>query len=249
VIADGYGGVIQTASANSDKSMPSLGLERSDIFLQTKFTSVNGQDPNNIPYDTAASLEEQVKQSFEKSLENLRTDYIDSLVLHSPMKTMDETLRVWKVFEEFVSDGRVRQLGISNCYNYRDLRTLYQEATIKPAVLQNRFHDQTKFDVMLRRICNTYGIKYQSFWTLTAPSNKKAMSSCVWKDMAKEKGLTPQTLMYAYMMSLGHTPLDGSRNINHMKEDVELMTRFQNGDVVLAKDEVETLTGLLGISQ
>jgi hypothetical protein len=67
--------------------------------------------------------------------------------------------------------------------------------------------------------------------------------------MAKEKGLTPQTLMYAYMMSLGHTPLDGSRNINHMKEDVELMTRFQNGDVVLAKDEVETLTGLLGISQ
>jgi diketogulonate reductase-like aldo/keto reductase len=215
--------------------------------LQTKFTSINGQDPNNIPYDKTAPLEEQVKQSFQKSLENLRTDYIDSLVLHSPLKTMDDTLRVWKVFESFVSDGKVRQLGISNMYNYRDLRTLYQKATIKPAVLQNRFHDQTKYDVKLREICNAYGIKYQSFWTLTAPSNRKAMGSSTWKAMAEEKGLTPQTLMYAYMMSLGHTPLDGSKSVTHMKEDIDLVTRVQNQEQLLSDAEIDTLSGILGI--
>ena len=183
------------------------------------------------------------------SLQNLRTDYIDSLVLHSPMNTMEDTLKVWKVFESFVTDGKVRQLGISNMYNFRDLRTLYQAATIKPSVLQNRFHDQTHYDVKLREICKAYGIKYQSFWTLTAPANRKTMSSTGWKSVAEEKGLTPQTLMYAYMMSLGHTPLDGSKNDDHMKEDIELMMRFQNGDEVLATDEINTLSRLLGIHE
>jgi diketogulonate reductase-like aldo/keto reductase len=224
-----------------------LGLDRSDIFLQTKFTSVGGQDPDNIPYDKEAPLEEQVKQSFQKSLENLRTDYIDSLVLHSPMETMEDTLRAWKVLESFVDEKKVGQIGISNCYNFRDLRTLHQKATIKPAVVQNRFHDQTKYDVQIREICNMYGIKYQSFWTLTAPSNRKAMESSKWKTMAKDKGLTPQTLMYGYMMSLGHTPLDGSKNSIHMKEDIELMMRFQNGEEVLDESEVKTLSLILGI--
>ena len=57
-------------------------ISRDKMFLQTKFTSLNGQDPSNIPYDKNAPLNEQVQQSFLKSLENLKTDYLDSLVLH-----------------------------------------------------------------------------------------------------------------------------------------------------------------------
>jgi diketogulonate reductase-like aldo/keto reductase len=59
-------------------------LERTDLYLQTKFTSVSGHDPERIPYDRNAPIAVQVAQSFEKSLENLRTSYVDGLVLHSP---------------------------------------------------------------------------------------------------------------------------------------------------------------------
>src|ERR1700682_498672 len=45
-----------TASLNA-------GLIRSDLYVQTKFTPVAGQDPNRIPYDPRASLPEQVAQS------------------------------------------------------------------------------------------------------------------------------------------------------------------------------------------
>jgi hypothetical protein len=91
-------------------------ITREDVFLQTKFTSLNGQDPNNIPYDRNAPLSEQVKQSLEKSLENLQTTYLDSLIMHSPMNTVKDTLTVWKLFEEFVSEGKVRYIGLSNTY-------------------------------------------------------------------------------------------------------------------------------------
>ena len=30
-------------------------VTRSDIFLQTKFTPIGGQDPNNVPYDPSKS--------------------------------------------------------------------------------------------------------------------------------------------------------------------------------------------------
>jgi hypothetical protein len=94
-------------------------ITREDVFLQTKFTSLNGQDPSNIPYDRNIPLTDQVKQSLEKSLENLQTTYLDSLIMHSPMNTVKDTLTVWKLFEEFVREGKVRYIGLSNTYQVR----------------------------------------------------------------------------------------------------------------------------------
>ena len=48
---------------------------RADIFLQTKFTSIQGQD-SRLPFDEFDSLTNQVKQSFASSLAHLQTDYM-----------------------------------------------------------------------------------------------------------------------------------------------------------------------------
>jgi len=72
-----------------------FGLDRSEIYLQRKFTPIDGQDQNRVPYDRTASLEIQVEQSLARSLENLKTDYLDALVLHSPLRHYEQTLEVW----------------------------------------------------------------------------------------------------------------------------------------------------------
>ena len=59
------------------------GIERKDLFLQTKFTPLSGQDPRQVPYDKNSPVELQVAQSFETSNKNLQTEHVDSLVLHS----------------------------------------------------------------------------------------------------------------------------------------------------------------------
>lgn len=188
-----------------------------------------------------------MRQSVKKSLQNLQTTYIDSLVLHSPMKTEDDTMRVWRVLEEFVDGGQIHSLGISNCYKPQKLKSLYQKAKVKPKVLQNRFHKETNFDIELRRMCKQYGMTYQSFWTLTA--NRQELASPLWKSLAKEKGLSSQTLMYAYMMTLGHTPLSGTKDTNHMDEDVDIMLRIQRGEKVLDDKEISNMSKLLGIQE
>jgi len=224
-----------------------LNINREDVYLQTKFTSLDGQDPNDIPFDATAELEQQVEQSFQKSLENLQTTYLDALILHSPMRDMDDTIRVWHVFESFYDAGKVRKLGISNIYSLDKLKELWNAATIKPSIVQNRFYEKSNFDVDLRQFCTEKGITYQSFWTLTA--SRKALATQGIKDLAMKKHLSPQTLMYAFMMTLGHTPLDGTTDKGHMEEDINVVRRIQSGENILNDEEIDFMEGVLGVSR
>lgn len=127
----------QPAVGDAVSELISAGLlSRESLWLQTKFTSLDGQDlTQSLPYDAHAPLEVQVKQSLETSLRELKTDYIDSLVMHSPMRTLEATMQVWRVFEEFVRSGTVRHLGISNLYTPAALDAVVRLADVKPSFL------------------------------------------------------------------------------------------------------------------
>ena len=78
--------------------------------MQTKFTSLDGQDTKQpLPYDKTAEIEDQVAQSVETSRKNLRLETIDSLVLHGPIQgDFDLTLKAWRAMERAVDEGKVR---------------------------------------------------------------------------------------------------------------------------------------------
>jgi len=204
-------------------------VKRSDIYLQTKFTSVSGQDPNNLPYDPKASVSEQVKASVESSLQHLQSlepeeSYIDALVLHSPLPTFDETLEAWQTLEQYVP-GKIRALGISNC-NLFTLMQLYDLASIKPTVVQNRFYPDTKFDIALRKFCGEKAIIYQSFWTLTA--NPGLVRSIEVGELANRLQISTQAALYCLVLGLGNTVvLNGTKSVQHMKDDFEALSRVK----------------------
>ncbi len=153
------------------------GINRSELYLQSKFTPPSGQAPMQVPYDPNASLSDQVAQSFQTSLKNLQTTYLDCLVLHSPLANPQQTMEVWQAMEQIFHSGGVKQLGISNCYDPQQFELLYRNAAIKPAVIQNRFHAETGYDRAIRDFCREHRIIYQSFWTLTANPHVLAHST------------------------------------------------------------------------
>ena len=77
------------------------GIRREDIFLQTKFTPIDGQDISNMPYLKSDEIEVQIEKSFQTSKRNLKTDFINSYVLHSPVYPGTMLQRVWQKMEEF----------------------------------------------------------------------------------------------------------------------------------------------------
>jgi len=198
------------------------GIAREELFVQTKFTPLQGQDPNAVPYDPKASLEIQVAQSFEVSKRNLGTSYVDSLVLHSPLFPYANLIKVWKAMEEVYERGEARQLGISNCYDLELLVRLYEDAVIKPAVVQNRFYDQSGYDIELRQWCSQKGIVYQSFWSLTA--NPNILGSREFFALTQKYDKTEAQILYRYLNHVGIVPLIGTTSAEHMKEDLAIFT-------------------------
>lgn len=197
-----------------------LGLGREQIYLQTKFTPLSGQDPQQLPYDPRAAFDEQVSQSFQKSLVNLRTHYLDGLVLHSPLVDKQDLMLVWQAMENIVLSGGARQLGISNCYDPAVFKFLYEAATIKPAVLQNRFYADSHYDIELRKFCRAHGVIYQSFWTLTA--NPGILASALVKKLAEQYRRTPAQILFRYLTLIGIVPLTGTTSEQHMLEDLAI---------------------------
>ena len=162
------------------------GVSREHLWVQTKFTPPGGHD-ERVPYDLGAPVEVQVwrgaasprrasrtrlpldarrgrvvtpRQSFNRSLENLGTDYVDAYIMHTPFDTVEETLRAWRAMEA-VGD-RAQRLGISNLYDLGVLEALWDAASVKPTVLQNRFYNRTNYDREIRRFCVEKGIQYMA---------------------------------------------------------------------------------------
>src|SRR5262245_13746714 len=149
--------------------MAAEGVSRDSLFLQTKFTPLNGQD-HRVPYDPEAPLQQQVRQSFESSLRHLKTDYLDSYLLHGPYSypgLESEDWEVWSEIENLYRTGRTRMIGISNV-NALQLATLIERAQIKPMAVQNRCFANRGWDRRVREICRANGIMYQGFSVLTA---------------------------------------------------------------------------------
>ena len=213
------------------------GLKREDIYIQTKFTPIDGQDINNMPYLQESALDEQIKQSFAVSKQNLKTDFIDSYVLHSPIFPASKFNLAWNTMESFYDQKEVGQLGISNCYDLDVLQYLYKNSRIKPAVVQNRFYAQTSYDKEIRQWCQDKGIIYQSFWSLTA--NPHILSSDIINELAQKYLKTNSQIFYRYLNHINIVPLIGTTSKKHMLEDLNIY------EFELTQDEVESISKLL----
>ncbi|MGZ4998661.1 MAG: aldo/keto reductase family protein [Methylomonas sp.] len=214
-----------------------LELDRSELYLQTKFTPLDGQDPLRIPYDPKASLGEQVVQSFKTSLKNLQTSYLDCLILHSPLAGRGQLLEVWQSMEEIFRSGGAKQLGISNCYDPELFERLYQSADVKPAVIQNRFYADTGYDRSIRNFCRIHEIVYESFWTLTA--NPNVLADITLQNLAAKYQRSAAQVFFRYLSQIGVVPLTGTTSTAHMRDDLAIF------DFELSADECATLDALL----
>ncbi|RMH36981.1 MAG: aldo/keto reductase [Nitrospirae bacterium] len=219
-------------------SLARQGIRRDQLFLQTKFTPLSGQD-HRTPYDPRADLTTQVNQSFESSLGHLHTDYLDSYLLHGPYSRFGlgaEDWEVWQALEALYRAGRTRMIGISNV-TAQQLQHLCDRAEVKPMVVQNRCYAVLGWDRDVREVCRSREIVYQGFSLLTA--NQAVVQSPYVRGIASRLGATPEQIVFRFALQLGILPLSGTTNMQHMKDDLAVLDGF-----ALAPDEVRQIETL-----
>ncbi|WP_083663397.1 aldo/keto reductase [Actinomyces mediterranea] len=118
-----YGNEAEVGRAIADS-----GISREQIFLTSKLNNSN-HEPR------------PARTSFDQTLEDLRTDYVDLFLIHWPLPTLygGDVALPWPVLEEFFNQGRARAIGLSN-YQIPHIQAVLDRAQIAPHVLQTEAH-------------------------------------------------------------------------------------------------------------
>jgi diketogulonate reductase-like aldo/keto reductase len=214
-------------------------VTRQSLFLQSKFTFKDGQD-ERLPYDPAAAVAEQVRQSFESSLQHFGTEYLDSFVLHGPSsrgRLTPSDVEAWRAIEALASEGRTRFIGVSN-FTLEQLRELLGLAQVTPRFLQNRCYAKQGWDREVRRLCGEHGVVYQGFSLLTA--NREELKQADVQRLAKRTGRSAAELVFSFALQVGMLPLTGTSSAEHMRLDLGVL------DFSLDQGDVELLERIAG---
>ncbi len=102
------------------------GLPRDEVFITSKL--------NNNRHDPAAA-----RESFDRTLEALRSDYVDLFLIHWPLPAVGDFVETWHALEDIYESGRARAIGVSN-FLEPHLERLMAESDVVPAVNQIEIH-------------------------------------------------------------------------------------------------------------
>jgi len=205
------------------KAVKESGIDRKDFFITSKI-------PEKKEF---SGTDELVRLNVDRSLEALDLEYIDLYLIHFPLESNKENLRVWKVLETYVNRGLIKSIGVSN-FNEEQLAYLLEHAQIKPVL--NQFQSYPgKHQQHLIDFCKAHDVipeAYQSFAKLDDHIKN------VLVELAKPYNKTWSQVILNYQVSEGLVVIPKSHSKNHQFENIDVF------DFELSKKDRETIKNL-----
>lgn len=200
-------------------AIAAVGVSRNDVFITTK-----------IPKCEKSAV---VKEKIESDLRDLKTSYIDLLLIHFPWG--EDCTETWATLESYHASGIAKAIGVSN-FNVSDLQSLLATAQIKPAVNQvryNLFHH----DDELALFAKTHNIVLEAYSPLGRNSSEIFSNPTIGVIGQKHKVSAAQIAL-KWVLQQGHVLTFQSSSEQHQAEDADVF-RFD-----LTTSELDTLNNL-----
>ena len=224
--ADIYGD--HTTEAEFGNAFADGKFDRKSVKLISKcgIKSVSELRGNHIKhYDYS---KKHITESVENSLRNLKTDYLDVLLLHRPSPLMNET-EIAEVIEKLKFEGKIIDFGLSN---FSNLQT--QKISSKTKVLFNQVQfSATHLDPMLDgsfdfmqlnniqpMIWNPLGAYFKS------ETEQTKRLKLVLKTLTQKYQIDEDIVLISWIMQLPiqAIPLVGTTNLNRIKNLKKVVT-------------------------
>lgn len=177
-------------------------VNRSELFITTKIWN------DNFWWD-------DLLLSLDESLEKLRTDYVDLLLLHFPVT--ETRGPAWRRMEEACNAGKAKAIGVSN-YTVKHLEELLRECSVKPAVNQVELHVFLQQPELIE-YCQSNGIVVEAYSPLAHGHGLDDESLLA---IAKKHGKTTAQIMLHWCIEQGLVVLPKSTHEKRIKENIEL---------------------------
>ncbi len=186
-------------------------IDRKDIFLTTKVWIDNYGEGK-----TYASV--------MGSLEKLKTDYVDLLLLHQPFS---DYYGAYRDLEKLYKEGKARAIGISNFYPDR-LVDICQFSTIKPMVNQietNVFNQQ----IEAKKWADKYGVVLEA-WAPFAEGRNNMFHNDVLLKIAAKHGRSVAQVILRWLYQRGIVSLAKSTHESRIKENFDIYSFALDAD-------------------
>lgn len=193
-------------------------VDRSKLFITTKIWN------ENFYWD-------DLPASFDESLNNLQTDYVDLLLLHFPVTELRRP--AWRKMELEYKNGRAKAVGVSN-YTIRHLEELLKECDVKPMVNQVELHVFLQQPELLE-YCKQNDIVVEAYSPL---AHGYGMDDPVLKKLAEKHSKTPAQIMLRWCVEKGLVVLPKSVHADRIQQNFELF------DFSLDGSDMQELAGL-----
>ncbi|MFD1068189.1 aldo/keto reductase [Oceanobacillus locisalsi] len=202
-------------------------IARKDIFVTTKLEA---------HYKTY----EEAKTAIEESLNKMKLDYIDMIIIHSPQpwnsfhkgdRLFEGNLEAWRALEDAYSEGKFRAIGLSN-FEQEDIQNILDHGTVKPVVNQILAHvSNTPFELI--DYCQTNNILVQAFSPI---GHGEIFKNDEIKIMAEKYNVSIPQLAIRYCLQLGLLPLPKSEKTDHIRNNAEVDFEISNEDMKMLKN-------------
>ena len=195
------------------------GIPREDLFLTDKVWISNGGY-------------EKARVSIDASLQKLRTDYIDLLLIHQPFNDYYGT---WRAMEEAYKAGKIRAIGVSNFMPDRFV-DLCGFVDIAPMVNQLEVHvfQQQR---AIRPYLEKHGSQLMA-WSPLAQGKNDLFTHPILTEIGARYGKTAAQVDLRFLIQSGVVVIPKSTRRERMEENFALF------DFHLTDGEMEQLQGL-----
>lgn len=239
--------VIDTADDYRGETGIGLAIEKSvfireDIFLQTKISNdtayadepLAGKFFNHYsPVMRRHSVEEIVREKVNVSLREMKTDYLDSLLIHYPYP--DYYIEIWQTMIELQKEGLVRYIGCSN-FHIRHIEKLAQSTGVIPSI--NEIYISpigTKEEDV--KYAEENGIQLMTYSPLMDIRHKR-ISEDYFLPLMKKYGKSLTQLVLRWNIERGCIPLAKSKSPQRLADNINVL------DFSLTEDEILYINAL-----
>jgi 2,5-diketo-D-gluconate reductase A len=205
---------IDTAQAIKDSGIP-----RDELFITTKLWITD------VYYEGA-------KKAFAASLEKLGLDYLDLYLIHQPYH---DYYGAWRAMEEFLKEGRVRAIGVSN-FDLGRIADLVAFNEVKPAVDQiecNIFNQRHSDEEYL----NSKGIAMES-WAPFAEGKNDLFHNPVLLKIGEKYGKSIAQVVLRWQLQRGIICIPKSVNPDRIRQNIDVF------DFELTADDMAAINAL-----
>lgn len=175
---------------------------------------------------------EECKKSVLVSLEKLKTDYIDLMLLHQPFA---DYYGAWRALEELYGEGKLRAIGISNFYPDR-MVDLASFAKIKPMVNQIEIHPHNQ-QTAAAEWNGKYGVQLEA-WAPFGEGRGDMFNLPELREIGEKYGKTPAQVMLRWHLQRGIVVIPKSTHIERMKENFDVF------DFELSDEDIAAISKL-----